>query len=145
MKLIVPSSGSITHWSRDPGVVVPPSSPRTPAAGVASSSSRLTRSSARRSVWVTTSVGDDLRPTARACPYPAITTLPAARATVDAMRSSSAGVGGSPGSGTVDDDAVARQEVHGLRVDASVGHEYVDLVERRKAEHLHVAELGLVD
>src|SRR3954471_3333241 len=106
MKLIVPSSGSITHWSRDPGVVVPPSSPRTPAPGVASSSTRFTRSSARRSVWVTTSVGDDLRPTGRASPYADVTIAAAARAALDATRSSSAGAGGSAGSDTVDGDAV---------------------------------------
>src|SRR5215210_4318775 len=145
MKLIVPSSGSITHCRRAPGAVVPLSSPRIPAAGVASSRTRLTRSSARRSVSVTTSVGDDLRPTVRACPYAAVTISAAARAAVDATRSSSASAGGSPGSGTMDGHAVARQGGDGLGIGARVGHEHVDLVKRGEAEHLHVAELGLVD
>src|SRR3954452_6945206 len=145
MKLMVPSSGSITHWRGAPGAVVPPSSPRMPAAGAPASRPRLTRSSAWRSVSVTTSVGDDLRPMVRACPYAAVTISAAARAAVDAMRSSSAGAGGSPASDTMDRDVVLRQGGGDLGVDARVGHEHIDLVERREAEHLHVAELGLVD
>ena len=37
------------------------------------------------------------------------------------------------------------QEVDGVGVDPRVGHEHVDLLERGEAEHLDVAELGLVD
>src|SRR3954470_5145387 len=61
------------------------------------------------------------------------------------MRSSSAGSGAAPRSGTVDGDAVAAEEVDRLCVSARIGDEDVDLVELREAEHLDVAELGLID
>src|SRR4051812_16373523 len=115
-----------------------------PAPGVAASSTCLARSSARRSVWVTTSVGEDLRPTCRGSPYAAVTTSAAARAAFDATRSSSAGAGGSTASDTMDCDAVFRQRGGGLGVGPRVGNEHVDRIKRREAEHLHVAELGVV-
>src|SRR3954453_17146383 len=144
-KLMVPSSGSTTHWMRAAGAVVPPSSPRMPASGVCSSRSRLTRASAPRSVSVTTSVGEDLLATGSGRPYAELTNVAAARAICPAMRSSSAGSGAVPRSGTVDGDSVARQELDGLHVGAGVGDQHVELIELRKAEHLDVAELGLVD
>src|SRR5688572_23695547 len=116
-----------------------------PAPGVSSLRIRRMTCSARRSVCVTTSVGDDLRPTRAVGPSAAPTTWAAERAATVAMRSSSAGSGRLPRSRTADRDAVARQELDGVLVDAGVGHEHVDLVERGEGEHLVVAELGLVD
>src|SRR3954452_19639391 len=144
-KLIVPSSGSMTHCSRAPAAVLPPSSPKMPAPGVAASRTLLKSSSARRSVCVTMSVGDDLCPTARGCPYADVTTSAAARAAVDATSSSSGGAGSSARSDTVDRDGVSRQGGSGLGIHPRVGHEHVDLVECGEAEHLNVSELGVVD
>src|SRR3954453_1065715 len=116
-----------------------------PAFGVRSRSSRLTNCSALRSVCVTTSVGDDLRPTGSGLPYADPTSVAAARAVSAAIRSSSGGAGPAPPSDTLDVDALARQELNRLGIDTGGGHEGVDFVELREAEHLHVPELGVVD
>src|ERR671910_53455 len=149
---ISPSSAAATHCNRAASPswvgVCPPSSPRTPAPGVASASSRRMSRSASRSVLVTTSVGVDFSAGPRALrgwPLTGAAGAPAAdAATVSSSRGSWVADAVASRSGTPDLDVVLGQHGEGVVVGPGVGHQDVDVVEGRVAEHLIVAELGLV-